>query len=334
MITVDQIKKACIGKPNIANLSQAFEGYEKFGKTFGLGLPHRDVQYFAQLMHESGDFRFDKEIWGPTAAQRKYEGRKDLGNTMKGDGAKFKGRGPIQITGRYNYKKFTAWCRWNIVGHTIPDFEDSPEKINEYPWEGLVAIWYWDSGNPDGKSLNRYADEGNNEGITKKINGGLNGYQDRLLRYRRLALVVLGYGPDDVKEFQTDAAKKGHYEKKDIDGDDGPKTRSALHRALMDLTGYEGKSAPVSEKVIETVEVKKPVVPETVKAEVKKKFNLFAWIGGLFSSGSLGLAGIAGMNWQSIVAIGGIVLVFLIAVLLFGSHLIRKINEIKQAVEE
>ena len=66
--------------------------------------------------------------------------------------------------------------------------------MNTDPWEGLGPIWYWDSGNPTGESLNVYADEANHEMVTRRINGGLNGYADRLARYTRAALVLLGFG--------------------------------------------------------------------------------------------------------------------------------------------
>lgn len=65
--------------------------------------PKRIAAFIAQIGHESGQLKYVKEIWGPTAAQAKYEGRKDLGNTVVGDGSKYRGRGLIQITGRANY---------------------------------------------------------------------------------------------------------------------------------------------------------------------------------------------------------------------------------------
>ena len=65
--------------------------------------PKRVAAFIAQIGHESGQLKYVKEIWGPTAAQARYEGRKDLGNTVTGDGSKYRGRGLIQITGRANY---------------------------------------------------------------------------------------------------------------------------------------------------------------------------------------------------------------------------------------
>ncbi|WP_456027277.1 glycoside hydrolase family 19 protein, partial [Pseudomonas capeferrum] len=70
---------------------------------YGIVGTARVAAFIAQVGHESGQLRYVREIWGPTAQQLTYEGRADLGNTVKGDGSKYHGRGLIQITGRANY---------------------------------------------------------------------------------------------------------------------------------------------------------------------------------------------------------------------------------------
>lgn len=124
----------------------------------GLRLAH----FMAQLCHESGSFRYMEEI----ASGAAYEGRADLGNTEPGDGRRFKGRGPIQLTGRTNYRAF---------GRAIGiDLERHPE-IAAVPSIGLhVALEYWRS-----RGLNALADADDVLAITRKINGGTNGLADR-----------------------------------------------------------------------------------------------------------------------------------------------------------
>lgn len=130
--------------------------------------------FLAQIGHESGGLHFVRELWGPTAAQRGYEGRQDLGNTQPGDGPKYKGHGLIQITGRSNH----ALCRDGLKarGLDCPDFEAEPEKLELPRWAAMSAGWFW----TDYKHLNALADSGDFERITKKINGGLNGYDERV----------------------------------------------------------------------------------------------------------------------------------------------------------
>src|SRR5690606_15801790 len=127
------------------------------------------------------EFRYDREVWGPTPAQARYEDRADLGHSAAVDGEAFmfRGRTGIQITGRHNTVNFRDWCR-RVIGGNVPDFEKNPDAMLTDPWEGLGPIWYWDVGNPERKSLNRYADRGDIEMITRRVNGGLNGYADRL----------------------------------------------------------------------------------------------------------------------------------------------------------
>jgi putative chitinase len=205
-----------------ANAKSALAGLETYGYAkLRLDMPHRLAQYLAQIMHESMSFRYDKEIWGPTPAQKRYDARTDLGNTpeLDGDGKLYSGRTAGQITGKANYARFTKWAR--AVDPMSPDFVRAPELINTDPWEGLGFIWFWEE-----NKINTLADGGGVGAVTKRVNGGYNGLEDRQRLYVRAALVLLGYDPEDVVRFQMAAGIV-------TDGNPGPKTRAALHRALL-----------------------------------------------------------------------------------------------------
>jgi len=223
MVSVEVLARIAGSAPN-ENMTSTLMGLRKAGVGAGLNRPHRLAHYLAQLAHESGIWKYDREIWKPTAAQLKYEGRSDLGNTQPGDGYKYRGRGPIQITGRTNYRKFARWAR--SMDANAPDFEADPEAVLTDPWEGLSPIWYWDSGNPTGRSLNTFADANDLLTITRRINGGTNGLADRKAKYTRAALVLLGREPDAVRAFQRDAGLA-------VDGIAGPRTHRALHERLQ-----------------------------------------------------------------------------------------------------
>ena len=137
----------------------------------------RVAAFIAQIGHESGQLKYVKEIWGPTAAQARYEGRADLGNTHLGDGSKFRGRGLIQITGRANYK---------TCGEALGlDLINQPELLEKPQHACTSAAWFWAT-----RGLNTLADAGQFETISRRINGGLNGLADRQMLYAR-ALKVL-----------------------------------------------------------------------------------------------------------------------------------------------
>lgn len=148
----------------------------------GIDTMLRTAAFVAQLAHESGEFRFMEEIWGPTDAQRRYEPPSDLakrlGNTQPGDGKRFKGRGPIQITGRFNYKKYG-----DLLG---VDLVDQPALAADPQWAFATAGLFWKS-----NGLNELADKPDFVAITKRINGGTNGLADRQMYYER-AKKVLG----------------------------------------------------------------------------------------------------------------------------------------------
>ena len=129
--------------------------------------------FLAQVGHESGRVVYAREIWGPLPAQLRYEGRKDLGNLRPGDGRKYLGRGLIQITGRANAIAVRDGLRQYLP--SVPDFEASPELLEVEQWAAYSAGWFWAA-----HGLNGLADSDSFMQITRKINGGTNGYEDRL----------------------------------------------------------------------------------------------------------------------------------------------------------
>ena len=140
---------------------------------FHINSPLRQAAFIAQIAHESGELRYVEEIASGIA----YEHRKDLGNTQPGDGMKFKGRGLIQITGRNNY----AEC-----GKALGvDLITNPELLETNNLACRSAAWFWAS-----HGLNDLADKGDFERITKRINGGLNGYQERLVYHARAKMAL------------------------------------------------------------------------------------------------------------------------------------------------
>ncbi len=137
----------------------------------------RIAAFIAQVGHESGQLRYVREIWGPTAQQAGYEGRADLGNTVNGDGSKYRGRGLIQITGRANY----AAC-----GEALGlDLVNQPTLLEQPQYAAMSAAWFWST-----RGLNTLADAGDFVKITRRINGGINGLADRQALYD-IALKVL-----------------------------------------------------------------------------------------------------------------------------------------------
>ena len=133
---------------------------------FGITTPARQAAFLAQVLHESGMLRYIAEIWGPTPAQQRYEGRADIGNTQTGDGYKYRGRGLLQTTGRTNYK---------LTGVALGvDLINAPEALERADLAARSAAWFWKS-----HGLNEIADEGDFVKITKRINGGINGLSER-----------------------------------------------------------------------------------------------------------------------------------------------------------
>ena len=141
---------------------------------YGINTKKRIAAFLAQVGHESGRLKYTSEIWGPTAAQRRYEGRKDLGNIYPGDGSRFRGHGLIQTTGRFNHRRVTQRLRARFPALGVPDFEAEPTKLTLPRWAALSAADYWDM--IDGNAL---ADTDQFTLLTRRINGGTNGLADR-----------------------------------------------------------------------------------------------------------------------------------------------------------
>ena len=205
MITQEQLKKLLPKNPYISHwhkaLEQLFPDYE-------INTPQRMAAFIAQCAHESGSFMFltenlnyrwqslrkvfpkyfpDDAIAQDYAnrpnkqeaiANRIYASRMGNGPEESGDGWRFRGRGLIQLTGRHNYTWFAA------------SLEISPEEATEYltTFEGAAqsACWFWET-----NKLNQWADKGDILTLTKRINGGTIGLDDRIKHYEH-ALHVLG----------------------------------------------------------------------------------------------------------------------------------------------
>lgn len=163
---------------------------QKWVDSLNSALPQYDINtrqrvacFMAQIAHESGAFRWVREIWGPTPAQQRYEGRKDLGNTQPGDGRRFMGRGLLQVTGRANYVMFNA--RAKIRYPDAPDFVANPELLEQPKWAVISACDWWDR-----NKCNGLADSDQITAISKKVNGGTNGLAERKAYWRKFLAAI------------------------------------------------------------------------------------------------------------------------------------------------
>lgn len=166
----------------------------------------REACFIAQMAHESAEFQIWRELWGPTSDQKNYErplladgtlaplvptGQglripvwQQLGNLQAGDGKRFRGRGPLQTTGRDEYRACGRALGLDLVQD--PDLLAGPIAGHD-PGPGFRAgAWFWRT-----RNLNVLADAGDFVGLTRRINGGVNGLAERQ-RYWETAKQVLG----------------------------------------------------------------------------------------------------------------------------------------------
>lgn len=145
---------------------------------FGIDTPQRIAHFMAQVAHESGEFRYREELLSDRNAELRYGNTRklgqNLGNKNYGDGAKYKGKGFIQLTGKYNYQEYTD--------DTGIDFVNNPKWLLRDYWALHSACWFWKK-----RGLNELADRSGDDirKITRRINGGYNGLVHRQKYYER-----------------------------------------------------------------------------------------------------------------------------------------------------
>lgn len=202
LLTESQLKEMVPGIPYVSYwvdaLNQLLPDYE-------INTPKRIAAFIAQCAHESGGFRFlsenlnyraeslmktfpkyfhTKELADQYArkpqkiANRVYANRMGNGNEASGDGFKYRGRGLIQLTGKDNYSWFAASLEISV--------EEASEYLETFEGAAQSACWFWETNN-----LNKEADAGDIKTMTRKINGGYIGLDDRIKHYNH-ALHVLG----------------------------------------------------------------------------------------------------------------------------------------------
>lgn len=168
--------------------------------------PKRIAMFIAQTGEESAGFSTTTEF----ASGAEYEGRcSDLGNCSPGDGVKYKGRTWIQVTGKAHYAEFSQWAFGKGLVSSPTFFVDNPTELSDIKWAGVGAAWYWTVSRPQ---INSLCDAGDIVGVTRAINGGTNGLQDRTDRYNRalplgdqlLALINDNQQGDDMASVPQD----------------------------------------------------------------------------------------------------------------------------------
>lgn len=280
-----------------ATLSKAMGGYVSLSRyktllpyveasmqACGCTTVERAAMWLAQVGTESLGLMYMEEI----ASGAAYEGRcSDLGNCYPGDGKRFKGRGPIQLTGRFNYTKCSAWAY--SVGR-VPSknyLVDNPQALEQLKYAFIGIDWYWTQARP----MNSYADRRDIRGATLAVNGGTNGLADRTTRWNRCLKMGKAILPGPAA-FRYDMPNfDGCWTVRRIqrnvgvpdDGTYGPATRDAVKKAQDKLgvktDGLWGKKTQdamiAAQKKGTYPRPDKPKKPTKKKAKAKKKAPKF-----------------------------------------------------------
>jgi len=189
-LTELQLKKI-IPYASSKNIKIYTSEFNKVLPLFNIDTSLRVCHFLAQVAHESDSFNAMEEYASGTA----YEGRKDLGNTYKGDGVKFKGRGPIQVTGRANYSLMGIKAAFPLK------FINDPKLLSTYEWGVWAACIFWTekglldiSNMPDTARIPYKIKEGDKYVqvslepvvyITRRVNGGIRGLSERIEFYQK-----------------------------------------------------------------------------------------------------------------------------------------------------
>jgi putative chitinase len=204
ILTKDQLKKLI---PGNAYVNEWYEALSQLLPDYDINTPQRVAAFIAQCAHESAGFKFLKEnlnyraeslmrVWPrhfpnieiarqyahkqEKIANKAYANRMGNGDEASGDGWRYLGRGLIQLTGKNNYEAFAESIETPV--------EEIPEYLATFEGAAQSACWFWETNN-----LNRFADVGDIKGLTKAINGGFIGLEDRIKHYNHALEVLMGH---------------------------------------------------------------------------------------------------------------------------------------------
>lgn len=204
ILTKEQLAQLLPGNPYV---DEWYEALSQLLPDYDINTPQRVAAFIAQCAHESAGFKFLKEnlnyraeslmrVWPrhfpnieiakqyahkqEKIANRAYANRMGNGNEASGDGWRFCGRGLIQLTGRNNYEAFAESIETPV--------EEIPEYLATFEGAAQSACWFWETNN-----LNKWADQGDIVTLTKKINGGTIGLEDRIKHYKHALEVMSGH---------------------------------------------------------------------------------------------------------------------------------------------
>jgi len=165
-----EILKKIFPYADLTNLEQLTPWLNKYMQEHQINTYNRVCHFLAQAGHESSSFNRFSEMYNGNAKEyfKKYDYRKDLGNVIEGDGEKYRGKGIFQITGRYNYHMAS------IALFKDDRLIDNPKLLEQPQYAALSACYFWFT-----RHLNDLADKDELKAITIKINGGLNGINER-----------------------------------------------------------------------------------------------------------------------------------------------------------